>query len=696
MTLPPETQQELPPSSVGQRWGTLPVAARLYVAVVILGGIAGLWAFFPHTLSRPVMFAVLMAWACVTSTWKVNLPIPLANGATLSVSYAANLMSLLLLGPQDAVLIAAAGVVTQCTYKVKQPYPIYRTIFSTAAAVITMGATGAVYLWLGGTVAPFDTFAPARPLVGAIATYFLFNTSLIAAAIALSTSRTFLSTWRLDFLWSGASFMVAGTAGALAAVIVDQGEEWKAVLLIAPIYLTYRTYELFVGRLEDQKRHMEEVLRLHQETVGALGQAREAERALAAEKERLATTVAAMTRLEEARRHLFEREQSARASAEEANHLKDQFLAVVSHELRTPLNAILGWADILRRRKLDESARARAVRTILDSAKRQAQLVEDLLDVSRIMSGKLRLERTEVDLREVVREALQVVQPAADAKRIRVTVTADSPLGKVGGDAARLQQIAWNLLSNAVKFTPEGGSVDVRLCQVTHGVEMTVSDTGQGIPAHFLPAVFEAFRQGDGSTTRTHPGLGLGLSIVKNLVEAHGGTVGASSAGEGRGAAFTVRLPLAVPSVHTDKRRADEIAAGRPTVVSLDGLSVLIVDDDRQSRDVVAAHLQECHAAVLTATSAAQAFDILHQRRVDVLLADIGMPDEDGYSLIRRVRALAPPAVASIPAAALTAFARDEDRQMALQAGFQMHLPKPIDADSLVSAVARLGKLNVS
>jgi signal transduction histidine kinase len=655
MTLPSETRQP-PPSAAGPQWSTLPLAAQLYVAVVILAGIAGLWGFLPHTVSRPVMLGVLIAVACVTSTWKVNLPLPLANGSTLSVSYAANLMTLLLLGPQDAIVIAVAGVVTQCTYKVKQPYPIYRTIFSVATAVITMAATGAAYLWLGGTVAPFDTFAPARPLVGSIATYFLLNTSLIAGAIALSTGRPFFSTWRQDFVWSGASFMVAGTAGALAAVVVDQGEQWKAVLLIAPIYLTYRTYELFVGRLEDQKRHMEEMLRLHQETVGALAQAREAERALAAEKERLATAVAAMTRLEETRHHLLEREQAARATAEEANRLKDQFLAVVSHELRTPLNAILGWADMLRRRKLDDSARTRAVRTILDSAKRQAQLVEDLLDVSRIMSGKLRLERTELDLRDVVREALHVVEPAAEAKRIRVSVAADSPLGKVVGDAARLQQITWNLLSNAVKFTPEGGTVDLRLRQLTHSIEMTVTDTGQGIAPHFLPSVFDAFRQGDGSTTRTHPGLGLGLSIVKSLVEAHGGTVAANSAGEGRGATFTVRLPMAVPSVHTDRRRASEQAATSPAVVSLDGLSVLIVDDDRQSRDVVAAHLQQCHAAVLTATSAAQAFDILQRRRIDVLLADIGMPDEDGYSLIRRVRALAPPAVAAIPAAVSSRF----------------------------------------
>jgi CheY-like chemotaxis protein/nitrogen-specific signal transduction histidine kinase len=406
-----------------------------------------------------------------------------------------------------------------------------------------------------------------------------------------------------------------------------------------------------------------------------------------------------MTRLEEMRRHLLEREQAARASAEEANRLKDQFLAIVSHELRTPLNAILGWADMLRRGKLDATARERAFRTIYDSATRQAQLIEDLLDVARIMSGKLRLEQSDVDVAHVVRDALQVVQPAADAKRIGVTLDVDSSLEPIAGDAARLQQVAWNLLSNAVKFTPEGGTVNVRLQRVNHGVEMTVRDTGQGIAPDFLPSVFEAFRQGDGSTTRVHRGLGLGLSIVKNLVEAHGGTVTAQSDGEGRGAMFTVRLPIAIAVDSLSRPVARRPSSRQKSVdepLSLKGLSVLVVDDDDASREVVAAHLKGSHAVVLTAASAAQAFDVLQKERVDVLLADIGMPDEDGYTFIRRVRAVSARDVASIPAAALTAFARDEDRRLAMQAGFQLHLPKPVDPRALVSAVARLGRLHFS
>jgi signal transduction histidine kinase/ActR/RegA family two-component response regulator len=692
----PDAQTSAP---LGPTWRMQPLSTRLYVALVILVGAAGLVTFFPRDYPRPVMFVVLVASACLTSTWKVNLPIPLSSGSTLSVSYASNLMSLLLLGPRHAILVAVAGVWTQCTYKVKQPYPFHRTLFSAATAVITMAATGAIYGWLGGSVAPFSSFPLGKPFVGAIATYFFVNTILVAGAIALSTGRPFVTTWREDFLWSGASFMVAGTAGALGAVVVDRGEHWKAVLLIAPVYLTYRTYEVFVGRLEDQKRHMEEMRRLHQETVAALGQAREAERALAGEKERLAATLADMTRLEEIRHHLLAREKAARASAEEASRLKDEFLAIVSHELRTPLNAILGWADMLRRGKLEDAARDRACQTIFASAKRQAQLIEDLLDVARIISGKLRLERTDVDLRVVVRDALQVVQPAADAKRIRITIDVDSPLQPVAGDAARLQQVVWNLLSNAVKFTPEGGAVRVRLRGAPHGVEMVVTDSGQGIARDFLPSVFEPFRQADGSTTRVHRGLGLGLSIVKSLVEAHGGTVTGESEGEGRGATFIVRLPIMrrddSPAQSTG-RYVSALSDADPPVASLDGLSVLVVDDDEESRRVVAAYLESCHAAVLTAASAAQAFDVLQNRHVDVLLADIGMPGEDGYALIRRLRALSAPHVAAIPAAALTAFAREEDRQLALQAGFQAHLAKPIDASALVSAVARLGKLNLS
>jgi signal transduction histidine kinase/ActR/RegA family two-component response regulator len=672
----------------------LPLIAQLYIVAVFLGGVAAFAFTFPRAVPDPLLFIVLTAFACVTSVWKVNLPIPVTNGSTLSVSYAANLMSLLLIGPGHAVLIAVAGAWVQCRYKAKAAYPLYRTAFSSAAAAITMAATGVVYVWLGGTT-PIESFAPARPFVGAIAVYFLVNTGLVAGAIAFSSRRSWMQTWRQDFLWSGASFMVAGSAGALAALVVQKGDGWKAVLLIAPIYLTYRTYELFAGRLEDQKRHTEEIQRLHSETMAALRQTRAAERALAEEKERLAVALAEMTRLEDLRNQLLEREQAARASAEDANRLKDQFLAIVSHELRTPLNSILGWADMLSTGNLDGVLRDRAIRGIGQGARRQARLIDDLLDVARIASGKIRLERSLVDLREVVREALLVAQPTADEKGVRIAFDADESLGKVYGDAARLQQVASNLISNALKFTPAGGAVHVRVRRSGKEIEMIVTDTGQGIAPEFLPSVFEVFRQADGSTTRAHSGLGLGLSIVKSLVEAHNGSVSVHSAGQDRGATFIVRLPLAVlesaaavssPTARDRSREAPSLA----------GVTVLMVDDDRESREVVAAHLSACGAAVLTAASAAEAFDVLQRQSVSVLLADIGMPEEDGYSFIKRIRTLAAPHVAMIPAAALTAFARDEDREEALNAGFQLHLPKPVDAFSLALAVATLSRMQPS
>ena len=296
-------------------WEALPRIAKLYVGAVLTAGAVGFVSCLPRAFPEPILFVVLLVFACLTSAWKVNLPIATPSGSTLSVSYAANLTSLLLLGPGHAMVIAVAGVWTQCTYKTRQAYPLYRTVFSMAAIVVTMIATWATYWWLGGSTVPHQSFELAKPLVGAITTYFVVNTVLIAGAIALSTGRSWLTTWSEDFLWSGASFMFAGSAGALAAVIVARGEHWKAVLLVAPIYLTYRTYQLFVARLEDQSRHTAEVQRLHEGTIQALGQAREAERALAAEKERLACALTDMTRLEEARHQSLEREQTARATA---------------------------------------------------------------------------------------------------------------------------------------------------------------------------------------------------------------------------------------------------------------------------------------------------------------------------------------------------------------------------------------------
>jgi signal transduction histidine kinase len=680
-------------------WRLLPRAARVYVGLVTaLGGatlIAALIALFSRTLSHPIMLGALLAAACLTAVWKVNLLIPLGSGSTLSVSIAAKLMTLLLLGPGAAVFVSVAAALTQCTFRVRQPYPAYRTMFSMAAEAITVGMTGLAYGWLGGGQGPFDLVTIPRPLVVAIATYFLVNTSLVAGAIGLSTGRRVVDVWRDDFLWSGVTYLVAGTAGAMAAVVVDRGEHWMAVLFIAPVYLTYRTYQVFVGRLEDQQRHMVELTRSHEQTTAALVRADDAGKLLAAEKERLAFSIAEMKQLEEARKQLLEREQAARANAEQANRLKDEFVAIVSHELRTPLNAILGWADLLHRRTMDEAQRDRAIRVIFESAKRQAQLIDDLLDMARIMSGKLRLQRSLVDIEDVVRAALHVVQAAADDKRIAIEVRSEPFLAPLYGDRARLQQVVWNLLANAIKFTPEGGTITVRLRRVHDVVELAVSDTGHGIDPDLLETIFEAFRQADGSTTRMHGGLGLGLAIVKQLVEGHGGTVVAQSRGAGHGATFVVRLPNLMLSVDpVDMTLAERSDRPRPPSRlpgSLDGLSVLVVDDDEGSRQVAVAQLEGHDAAVFTAGSAAEALDVLQRRRVDVLITDIAMPGEDGYGLLRRVRQLHQPEVASIPAAALTAFARSEDRQKALQAGFQAHLTKPIDADALILAVARLG-----
>jgi signal transduction histidine kinase/ActR/RegA family two-component response regulator len=674
------------PADGALTWARLSTTTQTYVLAVTAAGAAGIVAWMPTTLAQPWLFAALMAASSLMSLWKLNLPIPLTSGSTLSVSYAANLTALLLLGPQQALIIAAVGAWAQCTIRTLRPYPWYRTMFSVAGEAVTMVATGCVYTWLDGPLAPTTAAHLAQPLVAAIATYFVVNTGLIAGAIASTSNRTIGEVWLEDFAWSGASFMAAGGAGAVAAIVIARGEHWTGVLMIAPVYLTYRTYRVFIGRLEDRDRHAAEARRLHEATVAALETARQAERALAEEKDRLAQTVQQLTRVERARRELLDRERHAREAAEEGNRLKDQFLATLSHELRTPLTAILGWADMLRSGRIQGEVRDRACTSIYENARQQAKMIDELLDVARIAAGKLRLERTALELAQVVRAAVNVVQAAADARHISVTVDADPGAGIVFGDGPRLQQIVWNLLSNAVKFTGTGGRIVVRTRRVRSTAEIIVSDDGVGIAPEFLPSVFEPFRQADASTTRKHGGLGLGLAIVKHLVEAHGGTIAASSEGVGRGSTFTVRLPLRA-SLHA---QASGEPRRDPLGKTIDGLSVLVLDDDPEAREVAAAYLGTRNAIVWTAAAPADALAILQRERVDVLLSDIAMPDEDGYAFLRRVRALDSP-VASIPAAALTALARDEDKQRALAAGFQRHIAKPIDGESLIAAVAELG-----
>jgi PAS domain S-box-containing protein len=388
-------------------------------------------------------------------------------------------------------------------------------------------------------------------------------------------------------------------------------------------------------------------------------------------------------RSERERQALLESEQAARREAEAANRAKDEFLATLSHELRTPLNAIVGWAHLLKTGQLDTGQTARAVEVIDRNAKAQSQIVADVLDVSRIVMGKLRLEVRPVELSTVVEEALETLRPAAAAKEIRLESTV-TPGSRVSGDPDRLQQVVWNLVSNAIKFTPSGGHIRVHLRSVNGHAEVTIEDTGIGIRPEFLPHVFERFRQSDSSSTRAHGGLGLGLALVRHLVELHGGTVAAASGGEGHGARFTVLLPLMVPP---DVREAAEAA---PPSIDLQGLKVLVVDDDGEARELVAAALRRAGAQVRTAANASEALADVGQHPPAVIVSDLEMPGVDGYQLIQRLRALDPEHGGTIPAAALTAHARPDEVRRALDAGFQRHVSKPAAPEEIARAVAAL------
>jgi PAS domain S-box-containing protein len=389
--------------------------------------------------------------------------------------------------------------------------------------------------------------------------------------------------------------------------------------------------------------------------------------------------------------------QAARRHAEEASRLKDEFLATLSHELRTPLTSMLGWVQMLRAGILSPDKQQKAVEIIERNTRAQAQLVEDILDVSRIITGKLRLEVQRVELAQVVEAAVESVRPAADARGVSLQVLVDAEVGPVLGDSTRLQQIIWNLLSNAVKFTPRGGQVRTSVAKRDAVALIQVTDTGQGIAPDFLPHVFERFRQADSTTTRSHGGLGLGLAIVKHLAELHGGSVEASSEGPGQGSTFTVRLPfMAVLQQMTGTQAPAELVPRLPELADLKpppgltGLHVLVVDDEEGAREMLRTLLSNRGLRVSVASSASEGLAALRRERPEVLISDIGMPGEDGYTLLQRVRALAPEEGGRTPAVALTAYSRAEDRTRALQAGFDMHLPKPVEATELLLVLATL------
>jgi PAS domain S-box-containing protein len=397
------------------------------------------------------------------------------------------------------------------------------------------------------------------------------------------------------------------------------------------------------------------------------------------------------------REEILASERAARNEAERASRMKDEFLATLSHELRTPLNAILGWSRILASDWRSQDDLAEGLATIERNARAQTQIIEDLLDMSRIISGKVRFDVQRVDLGSVVRAAAEAVKPAADSKGVRLQLVLDPQAGPISGDPNRLQQVFWNLLTNAVKFTPRGGRVQVLLERVNSHLELSVTDTGEGINPEFLPHVFDRFRQSDPSTTRRHGGLGIGLAIVKQLVELHGGSVRATSPGVGHGATFTISLPVSAvrsaPRPSNEDRRhpsAADSAVAMDRCADLTGVKVLVVDDEPDARALVKRLLEECGAAVILAGSAEEAVQKVRTDRPDVIASDIGMPALDGYSLMSRIRALSPENGGETPALALTAYARAEDRVKAVMAGFQHHVSKPVEPAELIAMVASL------
>ncbi len=549
-----------------------------------------------------------------------------------------------------------------------------------AALYDRAGRLFAVYPRGGGRAVPPQPGAPDvefQPGAAVVFRPIMLEEELVGTVYLRSTLDEIVSRVRLQAITASIVFVVSG----LAALLLSAGLQR---LISRPVLDLAETARAVSERkdysLRAKKRGDDELGHLVDAFNDMLGQIQERDSEL--------------RRAEQERSRLLVLEQEARHQAEEANRLKDEFLATLSHELRTPLNAILGWSQVLRSGKLDAATAERALETIERNARSQAQLIADLLDISRIITGKLRLDFKPVELPRVIEAALDSARPAAGAKGIHLDVSLDPLMSPMLGDADRLQQIVWNLLSNAIKFTPQGGRVGVRLTEAGSNAVIQVADTGVGIRADFLPHVFDRFRQAEGSHTRSHGGLGLGLSIVRHLTELHGGTVEVESDGEGKGAAFTVKLPLAVElsgEVPIELRPAVPGVWSAPDL--LKDLRILVVEDEKDTRDLLVMTLEGCGAEVTSTVSVPEALAAFDRRTPDVIVSDIGLPGEDGYSLIRKVRARNG---GRVPAAAVTAYAGAEDRRRALESGFQTHLAKPVDPSELVATVARLAGRRVA
>ena len=641
---------------------------QVYMWSLVTAGAAivlvSIYALPFHDLDARFVFLCLM----VMASSLVAIRIPRVSGR-ITVADTFVFLTMLLYGGAAAIVVSALEGVAATLIISKKPRTILfnsailatSTFFTVAALNVTIGAPAKVID--NGLSEPFFRAICLMALVQYIA-----NTSLIAIEKASKIKETTWYTWKTYYLWTSVTYFAgASAAGIIAILIAKYG--FYAVIATVPIILiicfTYQTYlkniEASVAQTEAARLHVQE----------------------------LSKYIGELQRSEDARGQLLVRAERARAEAEAANRIKDEFLATLSHELRTPLTSLLGWSSVLREAKRDERVLSQGLEAIDRNARVQAQLIDDLLDVSRIVSGKLNLDVRPLNIASVTRAAINVVQPAADAKGITLDYWAQPGLGAISADSARLQQIIWNLLSNAVKFTPHGGKISVRLEQDGSNVKVIVRDTGQGIDPEFLPRVFDRFRQADSSTTRSFGGLGLGLAIARHLVELHGGTVSAHSDGVGKGAMFSASFPLL-----TDRAELGTIAHSSDShavqLRSLDGLRVLLVDDEIETRQIISTVVESTGAEVKTCTSAGEALTTLVQWHPHVILSDIGMPDEDGYTFIGRVRSLPYEEGGATPAAALTAYAREEDRRQALAAGYQMHIAKPIGAAQLVTMIAQL------
>jgi signal transduction histidine kinase/CheY-like chemotaxis protein len=651
---------------------THPQFARIYMWSVVAAG----WAMILFSAGRlpwrhfDLRFLVLAIMVAVSSQAAVRIP-RVSGRVTLGDTFL--FLTILLYGGEAAVLMSALEGVCATLQISRKP----RTILLNAAVLaISTFVTATVLRVFFGSPTEIVTAANSANFLAAICVMALVqyftNTSLIAIEKSYKISESVWQTWKKYYLWTSITcFAGASAAGIIAHLIRVFG--FYAVLATVPIVvIIYFTYDIYLKNLN----------------------ASEAQAGLAQRHvEELSKYVADLRRSEEQREQLLLREQNARTEAEAANRMKDEFLATLSHELRTPLTALYGWACLLSETTLADDLANKAAKAIERNARIQTQLIDDLLDVSRIISGKLHLDVRPIDLSSVTEAAISVVRPAADAKSIQLIYNHPKSVRAISGDSARLQQVIWNLLSNAVKFTPEGGRIEVSLDYSDSHAQLTVADTGKGISQDFLPHVFDRFRQADSSTTRGFGGLGLGLAIVRHLVELHGGTVNAKSKGVDLGATFMTSFPL----ISTRVESPSAIHTGEHDCVDLSplaGLRVLVVDDEVDARELISHCITRTGAEVKTCGSAHEALELLEQWRPDLLLSDIGMPGEDGYSLINKVRALPPNRGGHTPAAALTAYARDEDRERALAAGFQVHIAKPISSHQLVTTLVQLAGID--